>query len=400
MKTVRTRVSARLTDSIVKRLPAPTTGNRITYDADVKGFGCRVTAAGTRAFVLNYRRKADGRERRVTIGSFPDWGTAAARDEAKRLKRQVDGGGDPVGDIAKGRAAPTVADLCARFEAEYLPRKRPSTQRDYRLQIGTDIVPELGRAKVAAVTHADVDALHRKITARGAPALANRVVALLSGMFTQAIRWGWRPDNPCKGVERNQEHKRQRYLTGAELGRLTAALAKLQDTGAANAIRLLLLTGARRGETLAARWRDFDLDAGVWTKPGATTKQKTTHRVPLSVAACQLLTEMRAQADPKVEWLFPARRTPHRLTLNEAWAVLRKTANIPDVRLHDLRHTFASVLASSGLSLPIIGQLLGHTMPATTARYAHLFDDPLRAATERASAIITGRPSTDRVSHK
>jgi integrase len=109
---------------------------------------------------------------------------------------------------------------------------------------------------------------------------------------------------------------------------------------------------------------------------------------------------MRAQADPKVEWLFPARRTPHRLDLDDAWGVLRKTANIPDVRLHDLRHTFASVLASSGLSLPIIGQLLGHTTAQTTHRYAHLFDDPLRAATERASAIITGRPSTDRVSHK
>ena len=387
----------RLTDLVVRRLPAPPRGNKVTYDTDVKGFGCRVTATGTRAFILNYRRKADSRERRITIGSFPDWGVTAAREEAKRLKRQVDGGGDPVGDIEKGRAAPTVADLCARFEIEYLPRKRASTVRSYRQQINIDIVPAIGRTKAAAVTHADVDALHRKITARGSPGHANRVVALLSRLFTLAIRWGWRPDNPCKGVERNQEHKRQRYLTGAELARLTGALAKLQDTGAANAIRLLLLTGARRGEALAARWSNFDLAAGVWTKPGATTKQKTTHRVPLSVAACQLLIDMRAQADPDVEWLFPARRTPHRLDLDDAWGLLRKTAKIPDVRLHDLRHTFASVLASSGLSLPIIGQLLGHTTAQTTHRYAHLFDDPLRAATERASAIITGTPSAKMV---
>jgi integrase len=396
---VRTRKPAtRLTDSIVKRLTAPASGNEIAYDADIKGFGCRVTAAGTRAFVLNYRRKADGRERRITIGSFPDWRTASARDEAKRLKRYIDGGGDPVGDIKKGRAAPAVADLCKRFKDEYLPRKRASTQDTYRQQMRADIEPALGRAKVAAVTHDDVDALHRRITDHGTPIHANQVIALLSRLFTLAIRWGWRQDNPCKGIERNPEHKRQRYLTGAELVKLTAALAELQDVDAANAVRLLLLTGARRGEALSARWRDFDLDAGVWTKPGATTKQKTTHRVPLSAAACQLLTDMRAQADPEVEWLFPARRShraPHRRDVNDAWAALRKTADIPDVRLHDLRHTFASVLASSGLSLPIIGQLLGHTTAQTTHRYAHLFDDPLRAATERASAVITGASSAD-----
>jgi integrase len=380
----------RLTDYIVKRLPTPKRGNKITYDADVKGFGCRITEAGGRAFVLNYRRKTDGVERRFTIGSFPDWGAVAAREEAKRLKRDVDGGGDPVGDIEKGRAAPTVADLCARFEAEYLPRKRASTQRSYRQQIAVDIVPAIGRAKVAAVAHSDVDALHRRITARGSPGHANRVIALLSRLFTLAIRWGWRPDNPARGIERNQEHRRQRYLTGAELTRLTAALAKLKDVGAANAVRLLLLTGARRGELLAARWVDFDLDAKVWTKPGATTKQKTVHRVPLSDAACQLLTKMKEQGGDS-EWLFPARFTPYRLDLDDAWGVLRKAAGIPDARLHDLRHTYASVLASSGLSLPIIGALLGHTTAQTTLRYSHLLDDPLRAATERASAVIAGK---------
>jgi integrase len=210
-------------------------------------------------------------------------------------------------------------------------------------------------------------------------------------MFSLAVRWQMRPDNPCKGIERNQEHKRQRYLSGVELARLTAALVELRDQGAANAVRLLLLTGARRGELLAAKWSDFDLDAAVWVKPGATTKQRTSHRVPLSQAACLLLTEMQVEAAS--EYLFPARFTPHRLDIDDAWNLLREAANIPDVRLHDLRHTYASVLASSGLSLPIIGALLGHTTAQTTLRYAHLMDDPLRAATERASAVITGKPA-------
>jgi integrase len=218
---------------------------------------------------------------------------------------------------------------------------------------------------------------------------------MLTLTLSLAILWGWRTDNPAKGIERNQETPRQRYLTGAELARLTAALDELKDQGAANAVRLLLLTGARRGELLAARWTDINLDAGVWIKPGATTKQRTTHRVPLSEAACQLLAGMKAQAGAGAEWLFPPPRgcTPHRIDLDDAWKVLREAAGIADVRQHDLRHTYASILASSGLSLPIIGQLLGHTKAQTTLRYAHLLDDPLRAATERAAAVITGKPA-------
>ena len=170
-------------------------------------------------------------------------------------------------------------------------------------------------------------------------------------------------------------------------------MADLRDQSAADAVRLLLLTGARRGETLAARWVDIDLVAGVWAKPASTTKQKQSHRIPLSDAACRLLTEMRAKAGAGAYWLFPARQKPgHRADIREAWDVLRQAANIPDVRTHDLRHTYASIIASQGDSLPVIGALLGHATPTTTARYAHLFDDPLRRATERASVVITGRP--------
>jgi integrase len=376
-----------LTNRTVEKLPTPAHGNRVFYDDETGGFGCRVTAAGSRAFILNYYRRADGRERRFTIGGYPDWSVAAAREEAKRLKREIDGGADPVGAYQESRAAPTIADLCTRFERDYIPRKRPSTQRVYRQQIAADILPALGKAKVAAVSHSDIDAFHHKLTSR-APTHANRTLAVLSKMFSLAVRWGWRTDNPCRGIERNQEEKRHRYLSATELTRLSEALAKLDDVSAANAVRLLLLTGARRGELLAAKWADLDLDAGVWVKPGATTKQRTQHRIPLSEAACRLLAEMQEQAD--TEWLFPARGGGHRAHINAAWDTLRKAAGIPDARTHDLRHTYATALASSGLGLLVIGRLLGHTAAQTTLRYSHLMDDPLRAATERASAVLSG----------
>jgi integrase len=386
----------RLTDNVIKRLPLPERDNRIVFDDAVKGFGIRITAGGAKTFVLAYRR--DGQQRRFNIGAFGAWNTTQAREEAKRLKRAVDGGGDPASERVDNRTAPTVADLAERFIADYLPRKRATTQRVYRQQIAADILPALGKMKVTAVTHADVDAFHRRLGAR-APTAANRVLAVLSRMFSLAAKWQMRADNPCRGIERNAETKRIRYLSGAELARLSAALAELPDQSAADAVRLLLLTGARRGELLAARWDDIDPDLGTWSKPGATTKTKTLHSVPLSQPACRLLAEMRERSTG--EWLFPALLgNGHRGHINAAWEALRKAAGIPGVRLHDLRHTYATILASSGLSLPVIGKLLGHTTPIMTQRYAHLTDDPLRQATERVGAVITGKAPADVVAFK
>jgi integrase len=213
-------------------------------------------------------------------------------------------------------------------------------------------------------------------------------LALLSCMFALAIKWHMRTDNPCKGVERNPEHQRRRYLSADELARLATVLSA-SDRQSADIVRLLLLTGARRGEVLQARWQDVDLTTGTWSKPAHTTKQGTAHAVPLNEAARRLLQDIR-ERQAESEWVFPATNGSHRRDINNAWLRICRDAHIDGARIHDLRHTFASVLASAGLSLPIIGQLLGHTIPSTTARYAHLFDDPLRAATERASAIITG----------
>lgn len=380
-------MASKLTDGLVKRLDPPTTGNRIEYDTDVKGFGARVTAAGAKSFILNYRTRS-GRERRFTIGQFPAWQTTAARIEAKELRKLVDQGGDPLAEIQSQREAPTVADLCERYRTDHLPKKRATSQVDDKSMIEGRILPALRHRKVAEVSFSDIDALHRSISAAH-PYRANRVVALLSKMFALAIRWGWRTDNPAKGIERNQEVKRTRYLDAGELERLTAALADHPDRQAANIIRLLLLTGARRGEVQGARWDQFDLTKGVWTKPGATTKQKTDHRVPLSGPARQLLADLYAARAEGAEHVFPGRGAAHRVELKNDWKALCKAAGIANARLHDLRHTYASMLASANISLPTIGALLGHTQPQTTARYAHLFDDPLRIATERVGAIVS-----------
>jgi len=228
--------------------------------------------------------------------------------------------------------------------------------------------------------------------------------AVLAKMLALAVKWELRADNPARGIERAPEERRERFLTPAEIARLGDVLAEHLERTSANAVRLLLLTGSRRGEVLGATWDQFDLSAGTWTKPAATTKQAKLHRVPLSAAARALLSGMRAEADqedarrakygmPAIPFLFPGKETQPLREIKHFWGAVCRKAGITGVRVHDLRHTFASILASSGLSLPIIGALLGHTQASTTNRYSHLLDDPLRAAAERAGAVITGAGS-------
>ncbi len=380
-------MAEKISDRLAKTLTLPDKSSRITYDIEVKGFGLRVTAAGARSFVLNYR--IDGRERRYTIGSFPDWSVASAREEAKRLKRQVDLGHDPMATRHAERAAPTVAELAARYLEEHAIRKVPRAQKDDQAMIETFVLPTIGRLKVLDVRRDDIDQLHREVS-RKRPIRANRLAQMLSKMFNLAVRWEYCADNPVRGIQRNPEERRNRYLSGDELRRLIEVLAEHPNQKSANVIRLLLLTGARRGEALNAAWDQFDLRTGVWTKPSAHTKQKKEHRVPLSAPTLELLSEIKARADPS-PYLFSG-RTPEKpmVELKNFWAGVCKRARLEDCRIHDLRHTYASILASSGLSLPIIGALLGHTQPNTTARYSHLFDDPLREATERVGAFLNG----------
>lgn len=394
-----------LTDALARAVAAPKEGYALIRDGGARaipGFALRITAPsepepkGARSWVLNYRTKA-GRERRMTIGGVASWPIKAARERASELRRMVDAGGDPLAEQQEAMAAPTIDDLADRFEAEHLPRLRPASREAAKIHLRMRIRPTLGKIKVADLTFADVDRLHQRVTKTGKRHTANRTLATLSKMLSLAVRWQMRADNPVKGVERNPEHPRQRYLTADELERLMAALAERKG-GSADAVRLLLLTGARRGEVLGAAWEQFDLREGVWTKPSAHTKQKREHRVPLSAPARQLLADMwtREKAAAKAErrdpsaYLFPSRgREAAQAGIKKFWRGLTMAAGISGVRLHDLRHSYASSLAGAGFSLPVIGALLGHTQAQTTLRYSHLADAALRAATERAGAVVT-----------
>jgi integrase len=372
----------------------PATGNRVIWDSVITGLGVRITANGHVSFVFRY--VIDGRERRFTLGDYgaaPKLTVSAAREMVRKREFMKDGkklsSADPLGDVEADRASKTMNDLCDRYISDHAePRKRASSRKFDVGNINRRIRPRFGTRKIASITSADIDELHRSM--KDTPYQANRVLALLSKMFSLALtRWHYRTDNPCKGVERYHEEKRERYLTPDELQRLLRALAEHSNKQSANAIRLLLMTGARRGEVLSATWGQFDLDRGIWTKPSAHTKQKRRHIVPLSAPARALLESMKP-GEPS-EPLFPSPRDVESSQgdLRGFWERICKTAGIKAVRVHDLRHSFASYLASSGASLPLIGDMLGHTQPGTTARYAHLLDDPKRKAADTVGAFIS-----------
>jgi integrase len=377
--------------------PADDKAYNLISDSEVIGLGLRTTKAGAKAWTFSYRSHS-GVSRRLTIGNAADWPLKLARDEARRLRRLVDQGHDPMGERHELRAAPTVADLVARWRTEAAPKKRARSLVDDESMIAQHVLPALGQMKVADVRRGDIDQLHRKISRTGAKVRANRVVALLSRMFSLAVIWEMRTDNPVKGIDRNPEMARHRYLEGDELERLLAAVAAHPNRQAAHVIELLLLTGARRSEVLTMRWEQLDLQNGIWTKPASATKQARVHRIPLSAPARQVLGEIKQAAEEKAAkyrrdpppWVFPARYGGGPLTdVKHGWAAICRTAGINDLHLHDLRHAYATFLASAGLSLPIIGRLLGHSQPGTTNRYSHLQLDPLRAATDRVGAIVT-----------
>jgi integrase len=378
-------MTQRLSDSIVRGLPSPAVGNKITYDSELPGFGCRVTAAGTRAFVVNYRTTA-GKERRITIGQYPAWSVKAAREEAKRLRRIVDAGGDPLGEEQAERSAPTVADLCAAYDREHLPDKRRSTQLNDRLMIRREILPRFGRRKVAEVKSSDIRAMHREIS-KDRTYTANRTLALAKRLFNFAAHPDrrWRYDNPAAKIGMNYEERRERYLSLDELQRLTAVLAEWPDRQAADIVRMLLLTGARKGEVLSARWDQFDFVAGKWIKPASSTKSKRTHEVLLSPAVLQLLDGIERTS----EFVFPSGgKLGHRENIKAQWPKITAAARIGDLRIHDLRHSHASFLVNSGFSLEVIKAVLGHQSITTTQRYSHLYDETKKAAADRVAALV------------
>ena len=267
-----------LTERTIRSLKPPKSGSHIIVDREVPGFGVRITSSGIVAFVLSYW--LHGRKTRYAFGRWPEMSLQAAREEALTLRNEIRQGKDPLEQKRQQNSAPTVNDLTKQYLEEYAAKdKRPTSIRNDRQMINGILLPHWGKRQIKAVTKRDVDSLHRLLKAT--PYRANRVLSLISKMFNLAVEWGYCNDNPAKGVEKFDEVPREKWLNKDELGRLDQALSKYSDQNAAQAIRLLILTGAREGEVLKADWSQFDMKRGIWTKPSHHTKQRKIEHVPL-----------------------------------------------------------------------------------------------------------------------
>lgn len=358
------------------------------WDSETRGFGLRVTPAGVKSFIVDYRTTS-GQRRRLTLDRFGTLTCDQARDRARVVLGQVAQGLDPLDVLRRTKEAPTMKELGREYFARHadLHKKPKSIAEDHRL-LDDCILPDLKDHKVGEVTRSDVARLHSKMSKT--PTQANRAVALLSKMFSLAELWGYRPDhsNPCYHVQRYPEARRKRYMSAEEVKRLGIVLEneEAKSPACVLAVRLLLLTGMRLSEVLGLRWESVDLQGGVIHLPDSKTGEKD---VQLGAAAVQLLLD----APKDSEWVVPSSRRRGRpmTNLNGFWEKVRTDADIEDVRLHDLRHTFGATGAGAGLSLVIVGGLLGHSQPATTARYAHAAPSPQRAAADAISGELAAQ---------
>ncbi|MBU1157694.1 MAG: tyrosine-type recombinase/integrase [Proteobacteria bacterium] len=379
---------ARLSKRFINTLTTPEK-DTVYWDDDLPGFGLRHRPSGKMAFICQFRN-AQGRTRKITLGDYGRLTPDEARIEARSVLVEVDKGEDPADNRDASRQAPTLKDFAERYLSEHAePKKKPRSVVLDRSMLNNIILPAMGWLKLQAVTRKDVAKLHYDL--RETPYQANRVLALLSKMFNLAERWGLREDgtNPCRHVEKFREKKRERFLSGEELARLGQVLAEAERTGkelpsVITAIRLLIFTGARLSEILGLRWEWIDFEQCCIRLPDSKTGAKD---IPLNQPALEELERTpRLQGNPYV--IPGARDGQHLVNLNKPWRRIRAKAGLPEVRIHDLRHSYASVAAAAGLGLPIIGALLGHTQAQTTARYSHLAMDPLRAATEEVGKRI------------
>jgi integrase len=407
----------------------------VTYfDSDVKGFGLRIMPSGSQSWVLEYRPGAGGRgvaKKRLKLGSPATMSPERARDEAIQTLARVTLGGDPSASKAAERRADTVADIADAFLSVHVATKRKErTLVEYTAVVERYIKPVLGGMRGHLVTSADVARMQAQITrgkgelGNGGRTIANRTLAVLSAMFTWAGKHGLVPfgHNPVKAIERFKENRKERFLTSSELAALGDALLEAETIGlpydvdeskakaknapkpesrrtkfgphAIAAIRLLLLTGARRREILDLRWSEVDLERGVLFLPDSKTGKKT---IVLSSAAAAILETL-----PRIGTYVIAgssagtKDEKARSDLNKPWSAVSKRAGLTDVRLHDLRHSFASIGVGGSVGLPIIGKLLGHTQASTTQRYSHLDVDPLKRAVEAIGDHIAAAMGGDR----
>lgn len=373
----------------------------IIWDVDLSGFGLKVNPTGKKSYLLKYR-VGGGRGatvRKPTIGTHGALTLEQARAIAREWMAQIRQGGDPGGERAIKRAAPRMNELLDRYLSDHAePHKKPKSIAQDRRTIDVHLRPALGQKKVVDLARNDVAALHRRLGET--PYQANRTLALLSKAMNLAEGWGMRPDgsNPCRHVKKYREQKRERFLSAQELARLGEALAAaergdvmIERAGkggekayssilpqAIAAIRLLVFTGARVSEILSLERAHVNLEAGRLELPDSKTGAKFVYLPAPAKALLAVMPEV--ENNPYV--ITGGKPGTHLVNLKDSWGAIRDAADLSDVRIHDLRHSFASIGAAGGMSLPVIGALLGHKDTATTARYAHLSDDPLRAAAD------------------
>lgn len=385
------------------------------WDSEVRGFGVRRQSRDT-VYVLKTR--IGGTQRFLTIGRHGSpWadgkllGPAVARREAQRLVGMIRDGKDPTQERDRAKAAPNFSELAARYMTEYAePRKKPRTRAEDARLLKLHILPVLGKLKARDIGKAEVARFHTSL--RSTPVAANRALALLSAIMTWAESVGERPEqsNPCRSVTRFPERARERMLNAEELARLGAALdraergwsdeelageaarrrrATPEDWRAVAAFRLLIFTGARLSEILTLRWDWIDKAMGTARLPDSKTGAKTLPLPPPAVAVIEALP--RLAGSPHV---LPGDRPGKPFVgIQKPWQRVRAAAGLADLRLHDLRHAFASVAVAGGESLYVVGKVLGHRQADTTSRYAHLAEDPMKAAANRTAARLAGMMS-------
>ncbi len=384
-------MKAKITNKTVASI-IPAEKDQFVWDTDLSGFGLRCRANGGKFYVVKYR--ISGKQRWVTLGRHGPLKPKIARLEALKLLGEVARGNDPAEQRETDRRDLTITELCDVYVAEGCVTKKPTTIKTDRGRIERHIKPLLGNRKVRTIRREHIERMMTDVAAgktatdtttgfrgraivRGGKGTATKSVTLLSAIFTFAINRGFRPDNPCHGVKTYPSRKYERFLTPSEFGQLGVALNDLEHEGANRnaivALKLLAYTGCRKSEILSLKWEFIDLERRCIRLPDSKTGPRV---IPLGGPALELLSSHPRIADSR--YVFPATTgNGHFVGLPKIWRRVRERAGLTDVRLHDLRHSFAAVGASGGNSLLVIGKLLGHRQATTTQRYAHLADDPL-----------------------
>ncbi len=361
----------------------------ILWDTEIKGFGCKVTPKGKKSYFLYYRNQS-GSQRRPAIGTHGAITAEQARSIAQQWKADIANGNDPSKGRKEAKEAPSMSELCNRYLDEHSAAKnRESTYKNNLRIIEKHIRPKLGNRKVREITSDDIATLHHHL--RHTPYQANRVLSVMSKMMKLAATWKYidHSNNPTIGISKFPEEERERYLSPHELERLSSILFELEEKRAEmpsviNAIRLLIATGCRLSEILTMKWDWVDLENQRLYLPTSKTGKKTVYLNGLAIELLKGISPI--EDNPHV--IVGAKEGTHLINLQRPWRRIRKLANLEDVRIHDLRHSFASVAAGLGQDLHMIGKLLGHTQTQTTRRYAHLADDPVQSANNRVGEAL------------